>query len=292
MRLKKLLSYTPQFSKRIDNIILYAPFALAALMFTGCVVYELIQPSITIAVRDKIYSAIGFITFCFSGCLSILYGRKYHISLLRSVIYSALCFLLMFKTTSELWCDIDVELFGSGSLAPFRSVLLLPVLCFLISRIERLDTLTLCDYLTPYYFFDHGLTTHGCWISGCCGGKTMSRGILDPDNGLRAFPVQLYVIILALSISFWGLRYSCKQNYITRGKVYAVSLIAYGLFRFVIEFFTDDLRIWSVLSLYSIYSLLMILLGLLILLFKRKQPVEITKSIIAEELNKTTEVVT
>jgi len=275
MRLKKLLTYTPQFSQRIDNIILYAPFILAALMFTGCVIYELIQPPITVETRDQIYITTVYIACFFYGCLSSLYGRKYQIGLLRAAVYSALCYYLIFMIPSILWRDLDVEVFGSGSLAPFRSVLLLPALCFLISRIERLDTFTLCDYLTPYYFFDHGLATHGCWIAGCCEGTMLPWGLMNPVTKHYAFPAQPYVILLSVSIALWGLLYARKQKYQTNGKVFAVSLIVYGFFRYILEFFTDDMRVLGALSLYSIYSVIMVLLGVLVYFRKPKPPVEI-----------------
>lgn len=273
-KLKSILSYTLRFSKRVDNIILYTPFALAAVMFVGCIVYELIQPPLTHEIRSTIYSTGGSTVYYLSMLLCFLYGRKYGMGWFRSAIYTYLCFELVFSLVSVQWCNLDVKVLGAGSVASFRSLLLLPVLCFLLSRFDRRDTFTLCDYLTPYYLFMHGITTHHCWISGCCEGRTMSWGIIDPSTGQPSFPAQPYAIILALGISLWGLLYARKRNCQTGGKVFAVSMIVYGFFRYVMEFFTDDMRVLGALSLYSIYSLLMFILGMLVYFRKPAQPVE------------------
>ena len=105
----------------------------------------------------------------------------------------------------------------------------------------------------------------------------MSWGIVNPDTGLSTFPAQPYAIILALGIALWGLLYAKKKGYQTHGKVFAISTIVYGTFRFVMEFFTDDRRALGPLSIYSIYAFLMILLGILVYFGIPKSPVDTIK---------------
>ena len=100
-------------------------------------------------------------------------------------------------------------------------------------------------------------------------------GLMNPVTKHYAFPAQPYVILLSVSIALWGLLYARKQKYQTNGKVFAVSLIVYGFFRYILEFFTDDMRVLGALSLYSIYSVIMVLLGVLVYFRKPKPPVEI-----------------
>lgn len=245
----------------LEWLWLYGPFVIAGLMFCGCTVVELTGLELSQEIRGEIYNKGGTATYYFSILLCILYGRKYGLSWPRCVIYSLASFLVVFSKASQLWRDLDLKFLESASVASFRSIVLLPVLCFLLSRFDRRSTLTLCDYLTPYYFFQHGITTNTCWMEGCCAGRTMPWGILSPKTGQTVFPAQPYVVILCLGVSLWGLRYARKRGYQTNGEIFSESLIVYGFFRYVMEFFTDDLRVTGYLSLYSYYSLLLILMG-------------------------------
>ena len=256
-----------------EKLLLYGPFGIAGIFFLVCLVIEVTGMELSKELRGEIYIKSGNFTFALSILLSILYGQKYGLSWLRSIIYSLASFLLVFSAASQLWRDLDLKVFDSASVASFRSILLLPVLCWILSRFDGRSTLTLCDYLTPYYFFQHGITTHACWIAGCCEGRTMAWGIINPNTGLPAFPAQPYAIVLALSISLWGLLNARKKDYKTHGEIFSGSLIVYGFFRYVMEFFTDDLLVTGYLSLYSYYSLLLILMGFGVRWYLRRRPV-------------------
>lgn len=250
-----------QQSPLMEWLWLYGPFLVAGLVFCTCLVIELARVDLSTGMRSKIYSMGGSIFYYFSILLCILYGKKYGLSWSRCVIYSLASFYLVFSSASQLWRDLDQRLVSAASVASFRSIVLLPVLCFLLSRFDERSTLTLCDYLTPYYFFQHGITTNTCWMEGCCAGRPMSWGILSPETGETVFPAQPYAVILALSVSLWGLRYAKKHSYKTNGEVFSGIVMVYGFFRFLMEFFSDDLRVAGPFSLYSFYSLLLILIG-------------------------------
>jgi len=246
----------------LEWLWLYGPFIFAGLVFCGCLVVELARIELSSEMRDSIYSVGGSIFYYFSILLCIFYGRKYGLSWIDCVLYSLVSFLLVFSRASQLWRDLDQEIFGASSVASFRSIVLLPVLCFMLSRFDERSTLTLCDYLTPYYFFQHGITTNTCWMQGCCAGAEMPWGIISPQTGQTVFPAQPYAVILALGVSLWGLRYAKKHGYQTNGEVFSGILIVYGFFRFLMEFFTDDLRVAGPFSLYSFYALLLVLMGI------------------------------
>ncbi|MBR2311570.1 MAG: prolipoprotein diacylglyceryl transferase [Oscillospiraceae bacterium] len=252
---------TQQFSMR-EWIWLYGPFIFAGMVFCVCLVIELLRVDLSPEVRSDIYGIGGSVFYYFSILLCILYGRKYGLNWWRCVIYSLASFLIVFSKVSQTWRDLDQQLLGASSVASFRSILLLPVLCFALSGFDSRSTLTLCDYLTPYYFFQHGITTNTCWMEGCCAGRPMSWGILSPQTGEIVFPAQPYAVILALGVSLWGLLYARKHSYRTNGEVFSGILIVYGFFRFIMEFFTDDLRVVGPFSLYSFYALLLMVMGI------------------------------
>lgn len=272
MKSKKTEKGNRQVLPWLDSLILYGPFVLAALVFLVCLYIELTHMELSQEFRDGFYSDFGGFTYYLSILLSTVYGRKYGVGWIRSAIYSWLCFLLVFGTVSVAWKDLDLIFFNSASVGSFRSLLVLPLFCIIPALIEKRNVLTLCDYLTPYFLYRHGIVTSPCWISGCCAGAPMSWGLLNPVDGTFRFPAQPCIVVVTVLIALWGLFRARKRNYETYGEIFGISMIAYGIFRYALEFFTDDIRIFGKFSLYSIYSLLMILMGLVVLQLEKRIP--------------------
>lgn len=250
-----------RWKKWFDWLVLFGPFLIALGCFIGCLIVEIRHIEITQENRNRFYSVFGSISFYSSILLNILYGRKFGLGWLRCLIFSLASFFLLFNYTSQAWTWIEIQIFGYGALASIRSLMFLPLLCLLLSRFCKVDTLNLCDYLTPYFVFHHGVVTVACWIQGCCAGSTCSWGLHNPVSGLTVFPTQPCIILLSVGIALWGLLYSKKHNYKANGKVFANSLCLYGIGRYVIELFSDDPRVWWVLSWLAICSLAMIAEG-------------------------------
>lgn len=257
--------------QKLQSIILYAPFVIAVVLLVSCVVIEILQVPITKEMRDQIYSTFGTISYYTAILLTMVYGRRYGLGWIRSLIFSFLSFRLVFNLISVGWKDLDLMLFDTAAVASYRSIIFLPLLCLILSRFCKLDTMNLCDYLTPYFFFHHGVVTLPCWIEGCCAGKPWSWGLLNPLSGMTVFPTQPCIVILSVAVAYWGLRFSKKHEYRANGLVFANSIIIYGFFRYLIELFTDDPRVFWVLSWLSVCSLIMIAQGLLVRWIVRKR---------------------
>ena len=248
----------------LDQVRHILPLAAAAVMLVLCMVMEICAIPLTEEIRDRIYSILGNTSFYVCILLCTVYGRKYGLDWLRSLIFSFCSFQIVFSWASVLNVKLDIWMFGEGTIASFRSAMLLPLLCLVLSRVCKLDTWNLSDYLTPYFFLHHGIVTFACWVKGCCAGKTWPWGFHNPLTGLTVFPVQLLIIILSFAVAYWGLHYSKKMAYRANGVVFANSLILYGFFRYLIELFTDDFRVFWTLSWLSVCSLAMIVMGVLV----------------------------
>ena len=247
-----------------QKLIQYLPFGIAALCFLGCMIAEILGVEISREARDQFYRSFGDV--CYYSCilLSILHCRKYGVNWFLCLLFSFLTFLLLLSYLSGGWTDLDILIFGTGTVAAFRAILALPLLCLVFSRLCKVDTLNLCDALTPYCFFMHGIVTVACWIEGCCAGKPQSWGLQNPLNGMTVFPLQPCIILLSLGVAFWGLESAKKQNYRANGMVFANSLIIYGCVRYVLELFSDDPRMLGVTSWLGICALMSIGLGFLV----------------------------
>ncbi len=272
----------------LQGLIHYAPFVIVLLGFIGCLIIELAHIPISMESRAQFYSVFGSVSFYSSILLNTVYGRKYGLGWIKSFVFSFLSFQVVFSLLSGANAQLDVFLFGVGGYASFRSAMALPLLCLILARFCKVDTLNLCDYLTPYFFFHHGAVTIACWIQGCCGGKTWAWGLCNPLSGLTVFPTQPLIILLSIAAAYWGLYYSKKQSYQANGIVFANTLIIYGFFRYLIELFSDDPRVFWVSSWLSICSLAMIAEGFLLryIIGKRMQTTKRVKGVISNVRSK------
>lgn len=251
-------------SKLLWVFMYYVPLVLTVIFFVGCLIVELFGIEIAPEGRKWFYSTFGTSSFILGVLLNTAYGRNYGLGLLKSLIFSFLSFQVVFSWISVCWAQLDISVFGVGAVASYRSIMFLPLLCVILSRFCKVSTMNLCDYLTPYFFFHHGFVTIPCWIQGCCAGKPLDWGLVNPLSGMTVFPTQPCIIILSVSVTYWGLYYNKKHNYQANGVVFAGSMCIYGFFRYLIELFSDDPRVFWVMSWLSVCSLAMLAFGLLL----------------------------
>lgn len=139
----------------------------------------------------------------------------------------------------------------------------------------------------------HSFGRVGCFFAGCCYGKPTDSflGVLFPGHTCTVHPTQLYeatfLLILFAICSFLVLKYRFKHNM-------SVYLIAYGIFRFSLEFLRDDDRGQLVTGFTpsQFWSLLMVAAGIglifLVNYFSKKRALELA-AVTASEEDKTEE---
>lgn len=108
----------------------------------------------------------------------------------------------------------------------------------------------------------HAFGRVGCAFAGCCYGKITTSAIAMFNAGAYRIPVQLYealfLFILFAVLAFLYIR----KNYKYTMPIY---LVAYGIFRFVIEYFRGDDRgelISTIISPSQFWSILMVAIGI------------------------------
>lgn len=109
----------------------------------------------------------------------------------------------------------------------------------------------------------HGFGRVGCFFAGCCYGKPTDGflGVCFPNVAGKVHPTQLYeaafLFILFAICSYLLLKKGFKHNM-------SVYLIAYGIFRFCIEFVRDDDRgeLLGFITPSQFWSVLMVGLGI------------------------------
>ncbi len=125
----------------------------------------------------------------------------------------------------------------------------------------------------------HAFGRIGCFFAGCCYGKPTDSflGVKFPHLAEKVHPTQLYesafLFILFAVLSFLLLKKLFKHTL-------SVYMIAYGIFRFAIEYLRDDYRGEFVTGLTpsQFWSIAMVVLGIILIPLMNKWGVDLKKT--------------
>lgn len=94
----------------------------------------------------------------------------------------------------------------------------------------------LTDMLVPYFVFVQGFGRIGCFLNGCCGGKTTDSifGVCFPHMLSAVHPTQIYSALYCFIIAavLWMLAQKKRQ----KGCITTVYFLLYSVARFLVEF--------------------------------------------------------
>ena len=134
-----------------------------------------------------------------------------------------------------------------GGLVFYGGFLLATAALIFCARRWRADCVRVCDILTPALAWAHALGRVGCFLNGCCFGKpTAAAWAVVYPRGSEPFirygaqglhPVQLYEALLNIVLGGVLLHLVRKGK---RGVAMATYIFAYGILRFLDEFFRGD----------------------------------------------------
>lgn len=128
---------------------------------------------------------------------------------------------------------------------------------------KRLDFWEMADIFAPYLALGYALVRIGCFLNGCCYGLPTGSelGVVFPqvDQELR-HPTQLYSSLMNFVLAAFLLWFSERRQF--KGQVFIVYLIAYSLYRFIIEFFRFSLINWGPFTMGQVYTLILMLAAL------------------------------
>jgi phosphatidylglycerol:prolipoprotein diacylglycerol transferase len=169
------------------------------------------------------------------------------------------------------WLSSDYYNFLLGGGFVFYGGIILGLLYLLVVHKFYSIPLSYINLLIPALALAHSVGRIGCLMAGCCYGATTESQFSIHLHGFDRYPVQIYESIFLLFL-FWGLTYLSKQKKYFE-LLFCFYLIAYGVFRFVIEFFRgDSIRgIWLLdLSTSQLVSFVLVTCGLIGIYIKKR----------------------
>lgn len=119
----------------------------------------------------------------------------------------------------------------------------------------------------------------GCLSAGCCHGIPWNGPwAITHADGIPRHPTQVYEMLFQLAVGLIFL--ALLRRGLLFGRLFSVYLIAYGAFRFAIEFLRATPKTWGPLSAYQGLCLVMIVLGAAFLVKRTVRPPKTWKSFV------------
>lgn len=156
------------------------------------------------------------------------------------------------------------EFVGTGANF-FATLLVAPVLWFVLSVVLMINPLKQIDIATMFVPVTLFFYKAACYCQGCCWGIPWEYGPYNhhPDHPGNQVPVQAIEAFWAVAIFVFLLIYRKKAK---PGTVYPIFVILYSATRFCSEFFRREENVFWILKRYHLLCLAGIAVGLLLLL--------------------------
>lgn len=145
----------------------------------------------------------------------------------------------------------------AGNMSLYGGIFFMPAFYLVLIKVTGKNSADIFDIFTICMIFTLLCARMNCIFSGCCMGKCIVEG------GTFKWPTRELEILYYVVLIFVLKRKIFKQG--TRGTLYPIYMISYGVFRFVIEWFREaDSNFIYVFHKAHIWSLISICVGLII----------------------------
>ena len=142
-----------------------------------------------------------------------------------------------------------------GNMSLFGAVFFMPVIYFAGAKLTKRKVADVFDIFAITMIFTLLCARFNCLFSGCCLGKLIPGSEVRWPT--REAEIGFYVILLIVL-----LRMADKPKY--AGKIYPIYMIAYGVFRFIVEWFRETNNPVAFFHISHIWALASIVIGAVI----------------------------
>lgn len=154
---------------------------------------------------------------------------------------------------------IDIVRIDQGGLVFYGGFLLSALGVVAMARIRKIPLLKLGDFTVSALPLGHAIGRIGCLLNGCCYGAPCHLPWAVHTAGEMRHPVQAYEALFNIALFFVLRRQLLKQG--RNGWISAIYLLAYGAWRFTIEFWRGDARMAGFLGLNASQTLSLALIA-------------------------------
>lgn len=195
--------------------------------------------------------------------------------LLRISSIVTILIAVLFTVTGVISVRVFARLEGAqaGAMSIYGAVFFIPAILLIMAKLTKRSQAMVCDIFTPCTVFTLILARFNCLKSGCCLGKIINPAAKLPARWpTREAEIVFYIVLLIVLIPkilsvyevdrIGRIEVKLKRTSILSGAFYPIYMMAYGAFRFFIEWFREG-KGRSAFHLSHIWSLLAFGIGLL-----------------------------
>ena len=142
---------------------------------------------------------------------------------------------------------------GSG-MSLYGAIFFLPIVYFVYAKLSKRSVADVFDIFTICTICTLLCARFNCIFAGCCLGSCM------PGSESMRWPTRELEIIFYLVLYISLRKKVCKKKY--SGLIYPMYMIAYGTFRFVVEFFRESDHVLGLFHISHIWSLISIAISI------------------------------
>ena len=192
------------------------------------------------------------LTVIFSSIVLVNYKSELQVNTLSAVVLAFLHTIVgvfcvkAFAGLENLSNPID------AGMSLFGALFFLPFFYWAGSKITHRDMALIFDNFCLCVMIALMFVRCNCIVSGCCQGKVI------PNTEMLWPTRQIEIIFWALVLGLF--LYKKKQGY-TKGIIYPLMLMLYGVFRFIIEFFRDEKSVLGFFHFGHIWAFLAFIIG-------------------------------
>ena len=140
----------------------------------------------------------------------------------------------------------------TGSLSLYGGIFFMPVFYYAGAKIFKRDPKMVFDIFSFPLIFTLFCSRFNCLIKGCC------LGVMIPGTEMRYPTREAELVFYAILLHILGTVIFKKKF---TGKVYPIYMLAYGIFRFTVEWFRESQHIFGIIHISHIWSVLSAIIG-------------------------------
>lgn len=198
---------------------------------------------------------IGILIICIPISIQM---KWYGVAVWKSLIIS-LTMAVTGLYSCRLWFFLENGYWMGRSF--FGAIFFAPITLLIMAKVMRLEYKYALDFCAPAGCLIFAILKIECLIGGCCQGVPL---YINENREYVLFPSAAVEFVTALVLSVILIFASKKIKY--RGKMYPITMVSYGILRFVLNLFRDDWgrtrKMGLPLPLGNIWSLISIAIGI------------------------------
>lgn len=210
---------------------------------------------LSLTFETKMWLFCGLLLMLF---VSLFRYKKYNLNIYKLFSSSIMLFVsgilglnIMFFIENGFW----------GGISFYGTILIGPIILFPLLYLIKIPFFDVLSLYTPCICIMHILMKMNCYRIGCCSGN-------EVYNSIVPIPLQVLEALAILIIMLLLLLFEKKVN---KRYIFPVYLILYGVIRFVLNLFRDNITIFYYLPIGNIWSIVSILFGILLICYLYKK---------------------